>query len=359
MSRPPTVRTQEDIAALGRRIHELVNHGCEADDPNLISEALSLSSTRGSSTSPEELMEIITSRIWDHNSSKVLNHIITHGLDIVARGGRIAMYIAYAVYTHGLPKEMVEVLLAHGWDINVRSRSRKPLLWNVVAYGDAVTWCLDHGASPSVQGQRSWPDFDINNTEEFDKYLEQHPWSHVELSDYYLYWPPLLEDAASKDTVATFELLRSKGAAMGWRVLHKAVASAVSRETREPTREKLPLSDGELTPEDPLAMVRHLVDNLKLDVNALDCPPGWQLGNFFGRPLHYAAKTCEGSWTCRPVTWFLMDRGADPELMDSGGSMTALDYGKECFRDAVNEWRLMKTAEAGQNIEKARHDNSS
>ena len=148
---------------------------------------------------------------------------------------------------------------------------------------------------------------------------------------------------------------------MSWRVLHKAVVSAVYRETREPTHETPPLSHGELTrtPEDPLAIVRHLVDNLKLDVNALDCPPGWRLGNFFGRPLQYAAKTCGGHWKCRPVTWFLMDRGAYLELMNSGGLRTALDYGKECFRDDVNEWRMMKTEEAGQNIEKARHDNSS
>ncbi len=99
-------------------------------------------------------------------------------------------------------------------------------MWLVIDDGDAVTWCLDHGASPLAQGQRSWPDFDVNNMEEFYKRLKQHPWSDAERSDYFD-CPPLLQCAARQSTVATFELLRSRGAAMSWRVLHKAVASAI------------------------------------------------------------------------------------------------------------------------------------
>lgn len=51
------------------------------------------------------------------------------------------------------------------------------------------------------------------------------------------------------------------------------------------------LSDRQLarTREERIEMVRHLVDTLKLDVNARDQPPGWMLGNFFSRPLHYIA----------------------------------------------------------------------
>lgn len=54
-------------------------------------------------------------------------------------------------------------------------------------------------------------------------------------------------------------------------------------------------------------MVRHLVDNLKLegDVNR--------------------------------VAQLLLDRGADPELLDAEGGMTPTMYGKENFNNAVTK----------------------
>ncbi len=78
---------------------------------------------------------------------------------------------------------------------------------------------------------------------------------------------------------------------MSWRVLHKAVASSANMRRSDPAQENLHLSDKERAqrPEGRIAMVRHLLDTLKLDVNAPDSPPGWRLGNFYGRPLHYVA----------------------------------------------------------------------
>jgi hypothetical protein len=95
-------------------------------------------------------------------------------------------------------------------------------------------------------------------------------------------------------------------------------------------------------------MVRHLVDTLKLDVNARDQPPRWMLGNFFGRPLHYVAQKSSPKGVCREVTLFLLRRGADPELVDGGMTPMAYGKGKENFLDAVKEWRLMQTGDTVQ-----------
>lgn len=355
----PAPGTGQGTASVRTRIDEMVNQGCELDDPNLISEALSLNLTPIPGRSQRVVKDLILNLVWFHSSTKVLTYLLTQGSDVLPWGAKLTRLIDGWAIDHRFPKDMVEILLAHGWDINARETGRKPLLWLVVRDGDAVSWCLDHGADPFARGQRSFPDFDISNAEEFNNYLEEHPWSKAEMTDYFD-CPPLLQAAASQSTVATFELLRSKGAAMSWRVLHMAVASAIFVASQESSHEKTPLLDKELarTRQERLAMVRHLVDTLKLDVNALDCPPGRMMGNFYGRPLHYVAirgTNCD----CRPVTWFLMDRGADPELLDSLGNMSALALGGKNFKDAVNEWRLMKTEEAGRNIEKARHEDLS
>ncbi len=112
--------TRQDIAALQSRIDDLVKQGCEVDDANLISKALCLSGSPGSKRSPEELMTTVSNRVWFYNSPKVLTYIITHGSDIISRGASVATFIADAIYDYGFPKDMVEILLAHGWDINAR-----------------------------------------------------------------------------------------------------------------------------------------------------------------------------------------------------------------------------------------------
>ena len=49
---------------------------------------------------------------------------------------------------------ILELLLAHGWDINWRHVSEsspdvEPFVWHIVAGGDLVVWCLEYGATLS------------------------------------------------------------------------------------------------------------------------------------------------------------------------------------------------------------------
>jgi hypothetical protein len=329
--------------ALHKRLRDLIGQACEADDVDLISQALTLGST-------EQVTKLACPRVFSRNAPKVLDYLLTHGSDIKDIAATAATHIALAAYERAFPKSLVQILLDHGWDINQRHRDQ-PLLWQIVNDGDAVAWCLERGASVLPKGQKPWPEFDINNTEAFAEYFERLPGE--EGSDYLYYCPPILELAARQSTVATFELLRSKAAPLGWRVLHMAAVGracmAVPEKQASPIGEgKKQLSDRELarTPEERMDMVRHLVDTLKLDVNARDQPPGWILGNFFGRPLHYVAHNSGSKGDSREVTLFLLQRGADPELVDGG--ITPMAYGTGNFLDAVKEWRLMQASNAVQ-----------
>ncbi|KAN0108009.1 hypothetical protein V8E51_007751 [Hyaloscypha variabilis] len=350
MSDDMSSATTSTRGALHKRLRYLIVQACEVDDVDLISQALTLGSV-------EQVTKLAFPRVFSQNAPKVLEYLLTHGSDVKAIADIAATHIALAAYERTFPKSLVQILLNHGWDINHRHHDQ-PLLWQIVYDGDAVAWCLERGASILPKGQKLWPEFNINNAEAFAEYFERFPYSSKERSDCLYYCPPILELAAQQSTVTTFELLRSKGAPLGWRVLHMAATGracsavpehSVTKPANPIDEVERQFSDRELarTPEERMNMVRHLVDNLKLDVNARDQPPGWILGNFFGRPLHYVAQKSGSKGDCREVTLFLLQKGADPELEDGGG-MIPMALGKGSFLDAVKEWKLMQTSDAVQ-----------
>ncbi|PSS20716.1 hypothetical protein M430DRAFT_34902 [Amorphotheca resinae ATCC 22711] len=192
--------------------------------------------------------------------------------------------------------ELFQVLVDNGWDINRSGAGRGKRLLQLVCHDESlVRWCLDHGAS--VDGLH------------VDPYIS----------------PPLLETVASNGTVPIFTLLHSRGAQLGPRTLHCAVASASSSSLEcLPTR---------------MAMVEYLVDNLGLDVNALDTDG--QLPNHWGTPLCYAAKYQRGS---KEVVRFLLSRGADPSIKDCWGIHDAFSFAEFTKNftvlEALREWRV-------------------
>lgn len=97
----------------------------------------------------------------------------------------------------------LHVLLELGWDINHQEVDRfgavtEPFMWKwwCVQDYDLILWCLKHGASvhPRIPQSYRW----------------RAP-------------PPILEKVAYSGSIATFELLRSAGAPLGWRTLHMAI----------------------------------------------------------------------------------------------------------------------------------------
>ena len=212
-------------------------------------------------------------------------------------------------------------------------------MWYIFGNGDMVIWCLEHGASVHPRDQEPLRD-DILT-------LSQRS------------CPPILEYAASWATVATFELLRATGAPLGWRPLHLAVETAtypyIDRDERnqqwqgegEKAEESEKVKEGvnpANTYAERMAMVRHLIDVVGLDVNAPDQPPGTSYGDRRGNPLCYVATTGSMETDLRELTWFLLDRGADPSAALVYAS--AWEGGNTKFVHAVEEWRV-RQAENG------------
>ncbi len=92
---------------------------------------------------------------------------------------------------------------------------------------------------------------------------------------------PLLEAVAGKGFVATFKLLRERGAQLGRRSLHRIVEGAAFAGS-EGRAEK----DGD--------MVRFLVEDCGADVNGRDVREGQSLPNHGGTPAAYAVHANGG-----------------------------------------------------------------
>ncbi|KAJ4288955.1 hypothetical protein N0V90_011297 [Kalmusia sp. IMI 367209] len=236
------------------------------------------------------------------------------GLDVQTLQPRI-------VAGNGRSISILELLLAHGWDINWRNTSSstvdaEPFMWHIVDDGKLVAWCLDHDASVFPKHQEPLQDDEIT--------ISQMICSQV------------LERAAARADVETFELLRSKGAPLGWRPLHLAVQTAAFHTRREETEtgfEEMEPSRARML-EKRMDMVRHLIDVVGLDVNAPDYPGGRKYQDRLGTPICYLAHE-EGLHHTKELTWLLLDRGADP----TPGLEEAESSGHETFAKDVEAWK--------------------
>ncbi|KAF1959972.1 hypothetical protein CC80DRAFT_490008 [Byssothecium circinans] len=258
-------------------------------------------------TAPENL-----ETFYDHvrldatknDATAILNSLVERGVSITPRWPRDAVHAS---------KETLEFLLAQGWDINARPDSgnnREPFMWHVVRDSDLVKWCLEHGASVHPRDQEPLCDDVITESQ---RKCQQ-----------------ILEKVAAWGSVATFELLRSKGAPLGWRSLHRAVETATYGRPEQAGDDR---EHGER-----MAMVRHLLDVVGFDVNAPDQPVGSKvLPMHNGTPICYIPASGMLERDTRELTWLLLDRGADPT--------PALEIAKRFypkFAEDVKAWKAQR-----------------
>jgi hypothetical protein len=342
-------------------LRDLMIRGCEADDVDVISQALDLSldESLGSNYSQKQMTEMIFDKAWSRNAPKVLEYILKHGTDVGCVKNKTKFWVTHV--ERGFPMTCIEIMIANGWDINSWNRSPPPdgltnrdppLLWEILADGDAVRWCLERGANVLLETQKVWAELDINKapaeaaTEYFDsaQYTIDKDLSHA------CKCPPILELAAGQSSVATFELLRSIGAPLSWRMLHVAVqarvAFGVEKDPAEEESESVYLLDQQRAKMkdsigERMNMVRHLVDDLKLDVNARDDSPLFS-HCFYGTPLDYVAYNSGVNGDCREVTMFLLGRGADP------GLVTVEQHRAPAFFSVLRAWAMEQTGDSGQ-----------
>jgi hypothetical protein len=284
---------------------------CKTDDVSLMAQAISIASSPESCDTVQEVIRTGLRRSAARGATRVLSYLLDQGADVSTITAGTIVSSRELVEPS---REVLEILIAHGWDIDNRGDDKGwPLLWYVVRYPDLLAWCLAHGASVYLPG-----DTPLRNTNGIG--------CEPRLS--------LLELAAEEGTVATFELLRARGAPLGRRTLHVAVEHAAIH---------APPYDSVRTAlfEERMDMVRHLVDMVGLDVDAEECWPGKSCAT----PLCYVASYNSGK-DARELIWFLLDRGADPNrAFTLGGdrALSALEQAQRIrntrFLEAVQEWQ--------------------
>lgn len=139
---------EQYIARNSNKPLALVVVACRTNDVALMERALSVASQPDSPSSVQQMLCRGLRRAAARNSVDVLKFVLN-------RGANVAQLTAHDTLVrdeHNLPtessQEALEVVLAHGWDINTRGPHGDgyPLLWWVIEHPNLVRWCLDHGA---------------------------------------------------------------------------------------------------------------------------------------------------------------------------------------------------------------------
>lgn len=283
-----------------------VKEACKADDVSLMADCIAMASRPDSKATKQEMLEQGLQHSAKRSSTKVLSYVLEQGADISNLTGDNII----PGDTLEVPSlEMLNLLIEKGW--NIDSRIDAPFLWSIVYDHALVEWCLARGASVD---------------------LPVHP--------------PILEHAAAVGNIATFELLRAKGAPLGPRMFPIAVQSASEC---APKRNQDRSAHNEATYSQQIDMVRHLLDVLKVDVNVESRWPG----SFCSTPLCCIA--CHPQTDATEVTWLLLDHGGDPDLAGPLGSgvpsaLEAASYwSNNFFLQAVEEWRAKRDNNASEN----------
>lgn len=289
---------------------------CEKDDPALLDEAISIaSSTPGFRFSKQDMVHRSLQRCIGLRAPKVLTYLLEQqDVDVNTVYPNSIFALQKPEARPLLP--FLEILLAHGWDIDTHGPKRTdwPLLWYALGDPELLEWCLQQGANVYIPGDTPPRKNGVREVQRI----------------------PLLEQAAREATVETFEKLRAKGAPLGPRTLLQAVYGAALRAPKDGDEDKASYKQS-------MALVRHLIDVVGLDVNA----DGGYLFQPWGTPLYLLADQKDGRDT-RGLIWLLLDRGADPDL-EGGANVApgvrepplhlAQRIGNTRFTDAVEEWK--------------------
>ncbi|KAL9622403.1 MAG: hypothetical protein Q9160_003247 [Pyrenula sp. 1 TL-2023] len=268
--------------------------------PDLIS-ALELARTTAPSTY-DVFVNSALAQACRNNSPTLAIHILT-------REHALASALSPSSISCAPSIPLLETLIHCGYDINLQdkldasSQGKRLLDW-VTANPDLVAWLLEHGAR--VDGEQP----------ETEQGLLPMP-------------PPVMETCAAQGVPMSVQILRQGGAQWGQRSLHRAVESAAMAGV-DPGREE-PLAMDEEVEERRRAdvMLRYLVEQQGLDVNAMDSEVPRVM--YEGPPLNYAAKERRGA---KVVRW-LLEMGADPELKSLYDGCGALAKARSCKCEEV------------------------
>jgi hypothetical protein len=139
-----------------------IKEACRLDDVQLLSRTLlaqGITATNINDDSSSWLLHYTCQQCFEHSALAILTYILSD-----------SGYSPDNISNHemnrprDLSTQILDVLLAYGWNINKRvnsaGRPSGPFLWTVLENEDLVKYCLDHGASVHPEGQSPLqPDF--------------------------------------------------------------------------------------------------------------------------------------------------------------------------------------------------------
>lgn len=256
---------------------------CRTDDVSLMAQALSLAAKGETRDTVRDILQACLRISLRRKAVKVQAYLLDNGADVSDVSPGWLFNDEELLAKPSL--EAIEMLVAHGWDIDSRpSRIAWPLLWSVVRYPDLVEWCLDHGASVYLPGDT--PPVNARGIGQVPRIT-------------------LLEAVAKSGSVPTFKLLREKGAPFHVGVLHIAVEHAFY--LAPPYNGSADPSTSNVWFNERMDMIRYLVDEVGIDVNT----EWWRPGQAGATPMDRVAYRSGDSMDVRELIWFLLDRGAD------------------------------------------------
>ncbi|KAH8680432.1 hypothetical protein BGZ61DRAFT_359088 [Ilyonectria robusta] len=271
----------------------------------------------------EQLLPSVLGQCIRHGSVDLVRYLLEHE--------KAPMTFVSPLAISGNPSiALLELLLTHGWDIN-QAEDLGPLGQNrklidfVCNDGQLIRWLVQHGARVT--------DGEVDNYELFPQPA------------------PLLETCAVRGSVASFRYLQAKGALLGKRTLHRAVgeASAFGTNPFIDAQEGLgaetccQAEDGESRGDararrERAEMLIFLVDEMKLDVNAMDSDFPNRAYRW-GTPLCYAAVKEKGADVIR----WLLEKRAQPTIKTAQDVTDAeeLANAMKCGENAriLGEWK--------------------
>jgi hypothetical protein len=235
-------------------------------------------------SSPQEFLPSILGRCVRHGSIDLVKYLLECERAPVESLSPLAVAANSSI-------PLLELLVAGGWDLNKaevdRSLKRGDKLIDLVCDDhQMVCWLVEHGARVTDR--------------------------EMELYEIFPQPAPLLETCAVRGSVETFRFLQSKGALLGHRTLHRAAGEAASFGADPFTFQEVhgeAAGDEARTRKERAEMLVLLVDEMKLDINAMDSSVPYRAYHW-GTPLCYAAVKEKG---VHVVRW-LLEKGAQPKV---------------------------------------------
>jgi hypothetical protein len=303
-----TIMTRLSIT--GPDLREAIEDACEDDDISKLPNDIGMA-TSTDTNAMRRWLDSCVRHSAQTDSLNVLRFLIQQGADVTALPGESIVSTDDETM---LSREMLEILIEHGWDVNSRGPRLRhtPLLWYVARDTDLVKWFLDHGA-------------------EVDPADDTPPDAKKQRKS-------ILECAALEGNIEAFEILRFYGAPVSYN--HGLLPSTVMLASSHASR-----SDGDLDTHfrRSMAMVRQLVDVVGCNVDSISYGVHYGSGSNCSTPLCWiACHTREGT---KELIEFLLDRGGDLDLASPTFDDVAVPSARTAAKERPNTYFMAVVTE--------------